>query len=394
MKKILLILVLIAVGGISWYKYADSGKDSYVFKSQPIVKGDITASVSATGNVKAVETVDVGTQISGTIKELYADFNSQVDKGQLIALLDTEMLEAQVASAKANLDSALAGVAKAKATLLDAQRTYDRNKGLISRSAIAQNDLDSSETQLQIAKAGLLGAEASVSQARASLKVSQTNFNYAKITSPVDGVVISRQVEVGQTVAASLQAPTLFTIARDLTQMKIETNVDEADIGKVSEGQKVTFTVDAWPQSRFTGDVQQVRLSPQTVQNVVTYTVVLNVPNAELKLRPGMTANVSIITEQRKDVLKVPSAALRFSPPENTQAASSSSPFMMPRPGGGRPQREVPSSFVWTVEDGKLKDKIMVRQGISEGGFVEVLSASPDIKEGMEVAVSWSNQTK
>lgn len=397
MKKFLIFAVLVCAAGYGWYFYMGQGQESYVFSSQPVVTGDVTSLVSATGNVNAVETIDVGTQISGTIRELFADYNSQVKKGQLIACLDADMLEAQVLSAKANLASMRANVTKSKATLSDAERTHTRNKELFDKNALARHDLDSAETQLQIAKAVLLGAEATVAQSEASLKIAETNLQYAEISSPVDGVVINRQVDVGQTVAASLQAPTLFTIARDLTRMRVLTNVDEADIGKINEGQEVLFTVDAWPQLKFNGKVVQVRLAPQTVQNVVTYTVVLNVENHELKLRPGMTANVSIVTDHKKDVLKIPSAALRFTPPDTGAGAAqvaTTSPFMPPRPTVQVQGRVAPSSSVWTVKNGELDRKITIRQGITDSGFIEILSSSPDIKAGEEVAVSWSKLSK
>ena len=404
MKKLIVIIILGAAAWYGWDKYNGNTVESYEYKTQPVVAGDITATVSATGNVSAVETVEVGTQVSGTIKVLSADYNSIVTKGQLIAQLDTDMLEAQVSSAKANVTVANANVAKAKATLSDAERVYNRNKELVGKNALAKTELDSSQTQLQIAKAGLSGAEASVVQAEATLKIAETNLNYSQIHSPVDGVVINRQVDVGQTVAASLQAPTLFTIARDLTQMRVLTNVDEADIGKINEGQGVIFTVDAWPQTRFRGKVVQVRLAPQIVQNVVTYTVVLDVANPDMKLKPGMTANVSIITESKQNVLKVPTAAVRFSPPDfakpKEQPAATASPFMpaMRRPVSGQVQRtrqgqgQGPLSYIWTVKDGQLGERIEVRQGITESGFVEITFASPDIKEGEEVAISWSKQ--
>ena len=405
MKKILVIIVLGAAAWFGWQKYTESIEELYVYRTQAVEIGNITASVSATGNVSAVEMIEVGTQVSGTIKALYADFNSQVTKGQLIAQLDTDMLEAQVSSAKANVAVAKANVAKAKATLADAERTHNRNRELVGRNAMARTELDSSETQVQIARAGVTGAEASVVQAEASLKIAETNLNYAQISSPVDGVVINRQVDVGQTVAASLQAPTLYTIAQDLTQMRVLTNVDEADIGKIKEGQAVTFTVDAWPQTRFRGKVVQVRLAPQIVQNVVTYTVVIDVANPEMKLMPGMTANVSIIIESRENIMRIPTSAIRFTPPdiarETTQAAAAPSPFMpaMRRPAVSgqvrqRPGGQGPSSFIWTVRDGQLHERIEIRQGISEGGFVEIVFASPDIKEGEEVAISWTKQTR
>ena len=255
-------------------------------------------------------------------------------------------------------------------------------------------------------RAGLQEAEAKILQVQASLRQAETNLEYTRIISPEDGVIISREVNVGQTVAASLSAPTLFTIAKDLADMQIETSVDEADIASVKEGQAVEFSVDAYGAATFSGKVRQVRISPSTSDNVVTYPVIISVANPDLKLKPGMTANVSIITDRRKGALKIPMAALRFSPPENDapqSAAATSSPFSpsMPRrrsgagqgAGNGNAGAAGTVSSVWTVVDGALGEKVQFRSGISDGSFVEAI-ASPELKEGDLLAVSYSEKPK
>ena len=272
--------------------------DGPAYRTEQVSKGDIQQSVTATGTVNAVTTVLVGTQVSGTIKSLYADFNSRVTKGQLIALIDPEMLEAQLAQAKANVE-------KADATFRDADRTLKRNRELFAKNLIPRSDFDTAETNFDSAKAQL-------EQAKAAFKVAETNLRYTRILSPVDGIVISRNVDIGQTVAASFQTPTLFTIAQDLTKMQIDTNIAESDIGVVKLGQEVDFTVDAYPDITFKGKVWQKRQAPITVQNVVTYDVVIQVDNRDLKLMPGMTANVSVIIQTKREVLRLTNAATRF----------------------------------------------------------------------------------
>ena len=261
-----------------------------------MTRGDLRAAVTATGTVSAVTTVLVGTQVSGTVKELFVDFNSPVKKGQLLAQIDPALSEARVAQAKANLQAAEANVQKAEVALQDATRTLERNRTLFAKNYIARSDLDTAETSQLSAQAQLNAAKAQVEQNRAALQQEETNLRYTRILSPVDGVVISRNVDIGQTVAASFQTPTLFSIAQDLTRMQIDTNVDEADIGRIRVGQTVQFTVDAYPDVQFPGKVSEIRNAPITVQNVVTYDVVIKVANPEHKLKPGMTANVSIIT--------------------------------------------------------------------------------------------------
>ncbi|MBM4146747.1 MAG: efflux RND transporter periplasmic adaptor subunit [Nitrospira sp.] len=367
MKKILIvggIIIVIAVAGFILLR-GKGNEPQYRFDK--VIKGDIEMAVTATGTVNPVTTVLVGTQVSGTIKEINVDFNSRVKKGQLIARIDPAAFQAQVEQAKANLLAAKANHEKAEATLIDAKRTKERNEALFSKNLIARSDQDTAETNYEIAKASVNAAKSQIAQTGAALEFSETNLRYTKILSPVDGVVISRNVDVGQTVAASFQTPTLFTIAQDLTKMQIDTNVDEADIGKITVGQEVEFTVDAYPDHVFKGKVWQVRNAPITVQNVVTYDVVIKVDNPELKLKPGMTANVSIIISTKKDVLKIPNASLRFKPSEKGMVTSE-------KKGPG----------VWILAMDKPK-RIPVSLGISDGNYAELVSG--EIKEGQELIV-------
>ena len=405
MKVLKMLLFGAAAAGIAWgvwYVYFRDGGAEYVYRTQPVTRGSISATVSATGSVNPVEMVDVGTQVSGTIKEIYVDYNSRVTKGQLVAMLDTDMLQSRVDEVKASLALAQARVTSAKASAADADRTFRRNKELWSRNLIARSELDAAETKLSLARASLAEHNAQVVQAKASLKQAETSLGYARIVSPVDGVVIARKVDVGQTVAASLQTPTLFSIARDLTRMQIEASVDEADIGRIAEGQKAICRFDAWPDTTFEGTVTQVRLKSTVVSNVVTYTVIIRVDNSELKLKPSMTANVTIVTEEKKDVLKVPAAALRFTPPGDVLAAFAAAsgteqeegegsimglPPMRRRNGNRSDDEDEP--VVWVVEDGKIVGSVPVgEQGISDRTWVEV--SDSQLKEGQELAVSFS----
>jgi HlyD family secretion protein len=344
------------LGAVLFFAFRGKGNGPE-YRTEIVSRGDIQAAVTATGTVNAVTTVLVGTQVSGTIKNIYADFNSPVKKGQLIAQIDPEMLEAQAGQARANLE-------KTDAQVRDAERTLKRNRELFSRNLIARSELDTAETNFE-------SARAQQEQARAALKVADTNLRYTRIISPVDGVVISRNVDVGQTVAASFQTPTLFTIAQDLTKMQIDTNVAEADIGSVKVGQEAEFTVDAYPDSTFKGKAWQIRRAPITVQNVVTYDVVIQVPNRDLRLMPGMTANVSIVIATKKDALKIPNGALRFRPSERRPEKASTSA-----------ERKGPA--VWVLEKGTPK-RVAITPGISDGNYTEVLSG--ELKEGQEVIV-------
>lgn len=375
-KKILIGIAVVIIIGIVAFIVFSSKETELKFKTEKITKGDIEATVTATGTVNAVTTVLVGTQVSGTIKQIYVDFNSPVKQGQLIAQIDPSTFEAQVQQARANLLSAKANVEKAEASLLDTKRTMERNRELFSKNLIARSDLDTSETNYDAAKAQVSATKAQVAQTEAALEYAATNLRYTRIQSPVHGIVVSRNVDVGQTVAASFQTPTLFNIAQDLTKMQIDTNVGEADIGKVNVKQDVEFTVDAYPDITFKGRVSQVRNAPITVQNVVTYDVVIYVDNPEFKLKPGMTANVSIIISSKKDVLKIPNAALRFRPSETIKNKVTTQPK-----GPG----------VWIVENNKPK-RVKVETGISDGNYTEVVSG--EINEGQEVIVESLTKTK
>jgi HlyD family secretion protein len=279
-----------------------------------VTRGDVVEAVGATGTLEAVTTVQVGTQVSGTIKELHADFNSIVRSGQVIARLDPSLFQTQIEQARANLVRSEAEADRLRVAVDDAQTKLKRAQELSARSLIPQQDLEAAEITLRAAEAQVRSAQAAVTQARASLNQNEVNLQHTVIEAPIDGIVISRSVDVGQTVAASLNAPTLFVIAADLTKMRVNANIDEADVGRIRPGQVVRFRVDAYASEEFDGTVSQVRLQPQVVQNVVTYNTVIDVPNPAFKLKPGMTANVSIEVARRNDVLRIPNAALRFRP--------------------------------------------------------------------------------
>jgi HlyD family secretion protein len=373
MKKKIIIggIILIAVAAAAFFLLRNKNGE-VKFRTEKVTRGDIEMAVTATGTVNPVTTVLVGTQVSGTIKEIHVDFNSLVKKGQLIARIDPALFEAQVNQARANVLSSKANLDKAEATLVDAKRTMERNKELFSKNLIARSDLDTADTNYETAQASVSAAKAQVAQTEAALSVAETNLHYTKIISPVDGIVVSRNVDVGQTVAASFQTPTLFSIAQDLTKMQIDTSVDEADIGKVQTGQEVDFTVDAYPDITFKGKVWQIRNAPITVQNVVTYDVVIQMNNPDLKLKPGMTANVSIVADRKKDVLKIPNAALRFKPSGKSVTATEKRTTEKKGPG------------VWILDKDNPK-RIPVSLGISDGSFTELVSG--EIREGQELVV-------
>ncbi|MCK9418004.1 MAG: efflux RND transporter periplasmic adaptor subunit [Nitrospirae bacterium] len=342
------------------------------YRTESATIGDIQQAITATGTVNAVTTVLVGTQVSGTIKSLFVDFNSRVTKGQLIALIDPEMFEAQAAQAKANVE-------KADATFRDADRTLKRNRELFAKNLIPRSDLDTAGTNFD-------GAKAQLGQAKAALKVADTNLRYTRIVSPVDGIVISRNVDIGQTVAASFQTPTLFTIAQDLTKMQIDTNVAESDIGVVKIEQDVEFSVDAYPDTIFKGKVWQKRQAPITVQNVVTYDVVIQVDNREMKLMPGMTANVSIIIVTKSNVLKITNAALRFRMTAPTGAAGAGNGS---KTGGDGAGEKGPS--VWVLENEKPR-RVAITPGISDGAYTEIVSG--ELKEGQNIIIESFKKNK
>ena len=373
-KAVLIALAVILTLGLVSGLVIWNRSNGIKYKTEKVTRGDIQAGVTATGTVNAVTTVLVGTQVSGTLKAIYVDFNSPVKKDQLLALIDPASFEAQLDQATANMLSAKANVEKSKAALLDAQRTWERNKILWEKKLIARSDLDTSETNYESAKAQLSASIAQVAQTEAARKNAETNLRYTRIISPVDGIVVSRNVDVGQTVAASFQTPTLFNIAKDLTKMQIDTNVDEADIGRIKTGQEVDFIVDAYPTNVFKGTVGQVRIAPTTVQNVVTYDVVVMVDNSDLRLKPGMTANVTVLVAKQKGVLRVPNTALRFNPQ-----------------GSETKKGQAKGPGVWVLEGGKPK-KVPIAAGISDGAFTEVVSG--DLPENAEVIVEMTGKTK
>ncbi|HTP29146.1 MAG TPA: efflux RND transporter periplasmic adaptor subunit [Anaeromyxobacteraceae bacterium] len=334
-------------------------------------RGRIVAKVTATGTLSAIVTIQVGTQVSGTIAALHADFNSLVKKGQIIAKIDPALYEAAVQQASANLVAAQGNLAKAKAQAVDARRQYVRNVPLAKDKLIAQADLDTSQANADAGDASVLAAEGSLAQAKAALHQAKINLAYTDIVSPTNGSVISRNVDVGQTVAASLQAPTLFVIAEDLAKMQVDTNVAEADVGRLRDGMRVTFAVDAYPSEVFSGAVRQIRNSPQTVQNVVTYDAVIDVANPGLKLRPGMTANVTFVYAQKDQVLRVPNAALRFHPaPEMIGRLRGTAAHA----GGRGGETLLPSRRTVWVAHGKRAEPVQVRTGVSDGSLTEIVA--------------------
>jgi HlyD family secretion protein len=320
-----IVAIVGAAGAFAWTRATRRAPTEY--ETVTVDRGRIIARVTATGTLSALVTVQVGSQVSGRIAQLFADYNSEVKKGQVIAKMDPELFKAALEQAKANYAAAAGNLEKAKAQAVDAQRQFERSKALAEQKLIALADRDTAESTAAAARAQVAASEGELEQARASRHQAEVNLAYSTIVSPIDGVVISRSVDVGQTVAASLQAPTLFTIAEDLKKMQVDTNVAEADVGKLQPDMDATFTVDAYPQERFRGKVRQIRNAPITVQNVVTYDAVIDVDNPELKLKPGMTANVSFIYARKEDALRVPNAALRFRPPADiAKSAGSANP--------------------------------------------------------------------
>jgi HlyD family secretion protein len=372
MKKIVVAViaaVLVAAGGV--YLYLSKNSKAPPYRTARVERGDVTQAVSATGTLNAVTTVQVGSQVSGTIRKIFVDFNSSVKKGQPIAQIDTSLFEASVTQSRGGLSNARANLERTKVTAANAERTLRRNRELIKDGFVSQADVDNAQTDYESAVASVRSAEAQVDQAKGALTVSETNLGYTTIHSPVNGTVVSRAVDVGQTVAASFQTPTLFTIAQDLTKMQIDTNVDEADIAKAKVDQKATFTVDAFPEKTFAGKVNQVRSAPIVTQNVVTYDVVVGVDNKEMLLKPGMTANVSIQTNSVDNVLKIPNAALRYRPSGT---------------GKGRPEgkaegkKEAAGPRVYVIGKGNTPQAVPVKLGISDGNFTQLVEGN--LKEG------------
>lgn len=365
----IIVSVIVAIAILAWLLSGKKKDTTINFTTEAVAPTNIENSVTATGTIEAVKTVTVGTQVSGIINKLFVDYNSVVKKGQVIAELDKQNLQSQLNSAKAQLSQAQANLLSAQSDLAYQKANYQRNKTLYNKGLISANDYEQSRLSWQTANATVAERRDAVAAAREEVSRAQTNLSYAVITSPIDGVVISKSVEEGQTVAASYSTPELFTIAKDLKDMRVIANVDEADIGGVKVEQRVTFTVDAYPNDTFEGAVTQVRQEATTTNNVVTYEVVISAPNQDLKLKPGLTANVNIYTEEIKNVLSVPSKALRYTPEKETV--------------GGRKIQDVTNAKnkVWTLEGNTLvAHKVTV--GSTDGVHTQILGG---IKNGAKV---------
>jgi HlyD family secretion protein len=432
-----LALGVLGAGAAGVWRWRNAHRKPPVeFDTANVDRGRIVARVTATGTLSALVTVQVGTQVSGTIQKLFVDFNSPVKKGQLIAKLDPQLNAASLEQARANFEAAQGNLVKAEAQERDAGRQFERSKGLLDRKLIAQADYDTAQANLEVARGGTAAARGAQAQTKAALYQAQVNLDMTKIVSPTDGTVISRSVDVGQTVAASLAAPTLFVIAKDLREMQVDTSVAEADVGRLVPGMAATFTVDAFPGERFRGKVRQIRNAPTTLQNVVTYDAVIDVANPDLKLRPGMTANITFIAAEKDDVLRVPNAALRFRPtPEIFTALGMQVPAAVREaadrgrgggnnPGGGGPgagggarsggggpgggaraggaggpagagarghggRGDGPTDrrSAWVLRDGQPQ-MVSLRVGLSDGNLTEVIEG--DLRQGESVVVDAS----
>jgi HlyD family secretion protein len=394
MKKPIAVLLVAAVlvGGVAgfwaWRRHVAASAQPR-FETVTVDRGPIVAKVTATGTLSALVTVQVGTQVSGRIKEILVDFNSQVKKGQVIARIEQSIFQAALESARANHLAAQGMIVKLQAQAENAKLQHMRAQQLFERKAIAQADLDTAQANLRASEGELTAAQGNLAQAKASLHQAQVNLDYTTILSPTTGVVISRSVDVGQTVAASLAAPTLFLIAEDLTKMQVDTSVAEADIGKLKPGMEASFVVDAYPGKAFKGAVRQIRNAPQTQQNVVTYDAVIDVANPALELRPGMTANVTFVFDHREAALRVPNAALRFQPPpELARAQRAGGPPREGRPGGGqrrggKPGGGEPSDrrTLWVLR-GPSPEPVRVRVGVTDGANTEI---EGELREGDRV---------
>ncbi len=426
MKKkwiVLAAIIVLAIGAFVGYGMMKRGKNNVPkYRLETVTKGDIEATVVTSGTVNPVTVVDVGSQVSGRVVKIYVDFNSPVKAGQIVAELEQDSFIARLQQDEANYRSAVASLDRAKVALEIAEKKYKRALSLFEKNLISFEEKEAAEANYLNAKTEVLSSEARLEQAKSQLEASKVNLAYTIIRSPVDGVIITRNVNVGQTVAASLQAPVLFKIATDLSKMQVQCSVDEADIGKVKEGQPVRFTVDSYPSEVFHGVVRQVRYSPETVQNVVTYTTIVDVDNPQLKLLPGMTANVTITVGEAKGVLRVPNAALRFSPEisqeemerilkEAREKMMAQFQAMRQSSGEGQPPRFVPPqgerrpmgqggefpagerrvmggrgqqmARVWTLDEKGNLWPIFVRTGISDNSYTEITWG--DLKEGQKI---------
>ncbi len=376
MKRWLIIGIVVVVAGVGllalrWIRTSETGPR---YRTVKVERGDLVQAVKETGTVQPIKTVQVGTQVTGPVKKLYVDYNDRVHQGQMVAQVDPMVYQAQVDQGRANLQAAQANVDSTRARLIQADAELKRNQELKVRDLVSQSDLENTVANRDVLAAQVKQAEAAVEQAKATLRMSETNLAYTTIRSPVDGVVIARNVDEGQTVVGSFAPQTLFVIATDLKQIQVEADVPEADISKIGEGQPVAFSVDAYGQEEFKGAVSQVRIASATVQNVVTYKVIVKADNPDQKLRPGMSANLTFRLDQRTGVLKIPNAAFRFKPEPAEEAA----------PEAGAPPQPACEQSVW-VRAGKQLKPVAITPGISDGSFTEV--AGGPLQEGQEVVI-------
>ena len=403
LKTLATWLVIAGIGLGGWYGWTYYKKRTTVveprFRTAKVDRASVSAKVTATGTLSARVTVQVGSQVSGRLQDIFVDFNSKVTKGQIIAKLDPRLFQAALMRANANWVQAKGQLEKSKAGVAQADRSLDRAKKMAAEGLLGAADLEIAQVSLDSAKADVTVSKGGVDQAAASLNEAQVNLGFTTIVAPIDGIVLSRNVDVGQTVAASLQAPVLFTIAQDLRVIQLDTFVAEADVGKLKQGMEATFTVDAYPGQKFKGAVRDVRNASQTVQNVVTYDAVLDVQNEDGRLKPGMTANVTFVYAEAKDVLVVPNAALRFRPPteavdssgkKGARGAGSHAPGGNgPPPGGGNAAKrdEDPTrKRIYLVRNDQAVS-VRVTTGVTDGSNTEI--SSPDLKEGDEVGVEY-----
>ncbi len=371
MKKLLLTALIIGLAVAAATAFRNRSRDVADFVTKRLEKGAIVETVTATGTITPISNIDVGTQVSGRIQEIFVDYNSQVQKGQLLALIDPSSFESNVAKEKANLEVAKAQVLVAKASRDYYKKHLERITKLNKQSYSADKELDEAQKDYDTSVAQMALYQAQVEQAQAALDYNLIQLGYTKIISPVDGMIVSKNIEAGQTVAASFETPTLFNVAEDLTKMKIEASVVEADIAKVKEGQTVEFSVDSYPDEIFTGTVTQVRNEAVTNSNVVTYEVIIEVDNSDLKFKPGMTANVEIITASKNDILVSPNKALRFSIDNG--------------------ETRYKDKGLWILDNGQPR-RLAVMTGIYDDDSTEV--SGPELQEGMEVIVERSETAK
>ena len=398
-RKILVLatlaLAVIGVGIVTAMQYMPANDRATIqYKTAEIQRGNLTVKVSATGIVEPVTKVDIGTEISGTVRSVEVDFNSRVKAGQVLARINTDQLDARIRQSEAALALARARVKDAEATLIESRNKLDRSRELEKNGMCSKEQCDAAVATFARAEAELASNQAQVTQAQAALDADRNLVSKAVIRSPISGIVLKRQIEPGQTVAASLQTPILFTIAESLSQMQVHAWVDEADVGSVAEKQSATFTVDAFGERRFPATIKQIRYSPQTVQGVVTYETLLAVDNAELLLRPGMTASADITVKTLENVLLVPNAALRFSPPAAKPQTAESAGLVRSLFGGGRPpdtaskRKETPGNGpktrIWTLRDGQPV-AIPIKTGATNGQMTEVLKG--EIEPGLSVLI-------